>query len=190
MSTINKDGMLVNARHGKLTGVHAIVLHQTDAPSLKHTFNSYRMGGNGAHFLIDKNGLIYQTASLHMRCYHVGRLIKSKCLAVNKNNCHSANMAKMLAMSWTQQIKAIDAHERQKSYPDRYPVNADSIGIELVGASIDAKAYESVTPLQNLSLQWLIGELYNHFNLTSRDVYRHPEVSYKHPDEASSAVWK
>ena len=200
MSTINKDGMLIDGRvisrrfpsieQGKLTGVHAIVLHQTDAATLNHTFNAYLMGGNGAHFLIDKNGLIYQTASLHMRCYHIGRLIKSKCLAVNKNNCGSANMAQMLAMSWTQQIKAIDAHERQKSYPHRYPVNADSIGIELVGASIDAKAYEIVTPLQNMSLQWLIGELYNHFRLRSGDIYRHPEVSYKHPGEASTAVWK
>ena len=200
MSKINNDGILIDSRvisqrfqsieYGKLTGIAAIVVHQTDAPTLNHTFNSYRAGGNGAHFLIDKNGQIYQTASLNMRCYHIGRLIKSKCLAISKNNCGSATMAKMLAMSWTQQIKAIDAHERQKSYPDRYPVNADSIGIELVGASVDAKTYEVVTPLQNMSLQWLIEELYNHFGLTASDVYRHPEVSYKHPGEASTAVWK
>lgn len=109
MSIINKDGMLVEGKvilrrfptieHGKLSGVHAIVVHQTDAPTAQHTFNSYIAGGNGAHFLIDKNGQIYQTASMNMRCYHVGRLIKSKCLTVNKNSCGSANMAKMLAMS-------------------------------------------------------------------------------------------
>jgi hypothetical protein len=49
---------------------------------------------------------------------------------------------------------------------------------------------EAVSPLQNASLQWLIGELYHHFSLTSSDVYRHPEVSYKNPDQASSAVWR
>ena len=99
MSAINKDGMLVDGKvilrrfptieHGKLAGVQAIVVHQTDAPTAQHTFNSYTAGGNGAHFLIDKNGLIYQTASMNMRCYHVGRLIKSKCLTVNKNSCGS-----------------------------------------------------------------------------------------------------
>jgi hypothetical protein len=47
-----------------------------------------------------------------------------------------------------------------------------------------------VTPQQNASLQWLISELYGHFNLTGKDVYRHPDVSYKNPDEAGSATWK
>lgn len=200
MSTVNKDGMLVDGRvilrrfpaieHGKLAGVHAIVVHQTDAPTAQNTFNSYTAGGNGAHFLIDKNGQIYQTASMNMRCYHVGRLIKSKCLTVNKSSCDSASMAKILAMSWTAQIKALDAHERTKSYPDRYPVNNDSIGIELVGKSIDTKSYETVSPLQNMSLQWLVSELYSHFSVTSNDLYRHPEVSYKNPGEASMAAWK
>lgn len=200
MSTINKDGMLVDSRviprrlpaieHGKLAGVRAIVVHQTDAPTAQQTFNAYLAGGNGAHFLIDKNGHVYQTASLNQRCYHVGRLIKSKCLAIDKKSCHSATMARMLAMSWSNQIKAIDAHERAKSYPHRYPVNSDSIGIELVGASTGNETYEALTPLQNSSLQWLIGELYNHFSLTSGDVYRHPDVSYKNPGEASTAVWK
>lgn len=98
-------------------------------------------------------------------------------------------MAKILAMSWANQIKALDANERAKAYPDRYPVNSDSIGIELVGKHIDNKTYETATVQQNTSLHWLVGELYNHFNLTSSDVYKHPEVSYKHPDEASSAKW-
>lgn len=99
-------------------------------------------------------------------------------------------MAKILALSWTNQIKALDAHERAKAYPDRYPVNSDSVGIELVGAHIDDKNYEKITVQQNASLQWLINELYKHFSLTSGDVYRHPEVSYKNPGEASTAVWK
>jgi len=200
MSTINKDGMLIDNKvilrrfptieHGPLVGVHAVVVHQTDAPTAQHTFNGYNAGGNGAHFLIDKNGQIYQTASMHKRCYHVGRLIKSKCLTINKKSCNDANMAKILAMSWTSQIKALDANERAKSYPHRYPVNSDSIGIELVGKHIDNKRYEIVTPSQNASLQWLVSELYNHFGLTSSDVYKHPAVSYKNPGEASTATWK
>jgi len=176
--------------HGSLASIHAIVVHQTDAPTAQHTFNGYNAGDNGAHFLIDKNGQIYQTASMHKRCYHVGRLIKSKCLTINKKSCSSSNMAKILAMSWTNQIKALDANERAKSYPHRYPVNSDSIGIELAGKHIDNKRYETVTPSQNASLQWLVSELYSHFSLTSSDVYKHPEVSYKNPGEASTATWK
>ena len=84
----------------------------------------------------------------------------------------------------------LKANDRAKSYPDRYPVNSDSIGIELVGKHIDSKRYETVTSTQNTSLQWLLGELYNHFSLTSSDIYKHPEVSYKHPGEASTATWK
>ncbi len=200
MSKINKDGMLIHSKinrrrfpsieHGALSGVHAIVVHQTDAPTAQHTFNGYQTGGNGAHFLIEKNGLIYQTASIHKRCYHVGRLIKSKCLTINKKSCNSASMAKILAMSWVNQIKALNTHERAKSYPQRYPVNSDSIGIEIVGKHIDKKTYQIITTQQNMSLQWLISELYNHFSLTSSDVYKHPEVSYKNPGEASAAVWK
>jgi N-acetyl-anhydromuramyl-L-alanine amidase AmpD len=197
MSTIDKDGMLIDSRvlprrsasieHGELSGVHAIVVHQTDSSSAQATLNGYQGGGNGAHFLIDKNGRIYQTASLQNRCYHVGRLIKSKCLAIDKSRCDSATMTKVLAMSWVKQIAEIDSLERAKSYPDRYPVNSDSVGIELVGKHIDDDNYEAVTAAQNVSLQWLVSELFTHFSLKASDVYRHPEVSYKNPGEASTA---
>lgn len=199
MPTIDKDGMLVdskvtlrrfpNIEHGALPNVAAIVVHQTDTSTAQQTFNAYASGGNGAHFLIDENGLIYQTASVQKRCYHVGRLIKSKCLALDKSKCDSAEMAKILALSWTAQINALDAHERAKSYPDRYPVNSDSIGIEIVGSHIDDSHFAGITPQQNASLQWLVKELYSQFNLMAADVYRHPEVSYKNPGEASSATW-
>ena len=200
MSTIDKDGMLVDPKvtarrvtaieHGALDGVHAIVVHQTDSSTAESTLNGYLNGGNGAHFLIDKGGKIYQTASMNMRCFHVGRRIKSKCLAISKSTCNTATMAKLQAMSWSRQIVAIDADERQKSYPDRYPVNSDSIGVELVGQHIDDENYEVVTSLQNESLQWLVSELYTHFSLAAADVYRHPDVSYKNPGEARSATWK
>ena len=196
---IDKDGMLVDSKviprrfpaieHGPLSEIRAIIVHQTDAPTAQHTFNAYNREGNGAHFLIDKNGIIYQTASVKARCYHVGRYIKSKCLAIDKATCNQKSMAQMLALSWTKQIKAIDAHERAKNYPARYPVNSDSIGIELVGQSTSEKTYEAVTAQQNSSLRWLVGELHERFGIASSEVYRHPDVSYKNPGEASSAQW-
>ena len=200
MSEINKNGMLVDKivtlkrythiEHGALKAVHAIVVHQTDTTTAQQTFNSYAVGGNDAHFLIDKSGKIYQTASLQKRCYHVGRLIKSKCLTINKKNCNCKEMSKIMALRWAKRIIAIDKNERQKNYPDRYPVNSDSVGIEIVGKFINDTKYEDLTAAQNVSLQWLISELYGHFNLDTADVYRHPEVSYKMASEGSTAVWK
>lgn len=200
MSTIDKEGMLSDTRiklkryknieHGKLSTVNAIVVHQTDAPTAQHTFNGYSAGGNGAHFLISKIGEIYQTASLSMRCYHVGLLIKSKCLTLNKTNCKNPAMTKILTLSWRAQIKALDTHERAKPYPDRYPVNSDSVGIELVGKHLDDTTYEAVSEQQNASLQWLVNELNIHFSTTMSDVYKHPTVSYKNMGEASNAKWK
>ncbi|NVZ72942.1 peptidoglycan recognition protein family protein [Pseudomonas costantinii] len=200
MSNMDSEGMLISERveprrfhsieHGDLRSVRALVIHQTDAPTAQHTFNSYLSKGNGAHFLIEKNGVIYQTASLKKRCYHVGRYIRSKCLAVDRASCDAAQMTNIHALSWTLQIRALDRYERTKSYPERYPMNADSLGIELVGKHLDTARYEVITAMQNQSLQWLVSELQGLFSLTSEDVYTHPQISYKHPGEARSAVWK
>ena len=203
MNKVDTNGMLTNPRviprrfpsieHGRLLAVRAIVIHQTDAPTATATFNAYRTGsnrGNGAHFLVDKNGTIYQTASLHMRCYHVGTLIKSKCLEINKTTCKDPALAKAKLLGWKAQIAKIDVIERTKTYSHRFPINSDSVGIELVGKHTSTTTYEAVTHQQNASLQWLIDELYAIFSLSSADIYRHPQVSYKNPGEAAGAVWK
>jgi N-acetyl-anhydromuramyl-L-alanine amidase AmpD len=200
MSSIDGNGMLVDSRiiarrfasieQAPLTSVSAIVVHQTDTTTAQQVFNSYTSALEGAHFLIDEVGQIFQTASLRSGCYHIGRRIKSKCLAIDKTTCDSAAMAKIMAMHWGAQIEALNKHERSKNYPDRYPVNSDSIGIEIVGRHIDDSHYQAVTAQQNASLQWLVNELYGHFNLKGGDVYRHSDVSYKNPDEAGSATWQ
>lgn len=200
MSSMDSEGMLISEKieprrfhsieHGDLRSVRALVIHQTDASTAQHTFNGYLSKGSGAHFLIEKNGVIYQTASIKKRCYHVGRYIRSKCVAADKASCDSAQMRKIHALTWTLQIRALDTYERTKNYPERYPMNSDSLGIELVGKHLDAARYEMVTAMQNQSLRWLVAQLYGHFSLTSEDVYTHPQISYKHPGEASSAVWK
>lgn len=199
MSRISASGMLEDLRviqrrlasieHGALAQPRAIVLHQTDSPSEESTLHSYATQATGAHFLIGKGGQIHQTASMHRQCYHVGRLIKSKCLALSLAGCRTPTLAKALALTGVSQFRAIDNVERQKSYPDRYPVNSDSLGIEMVGRHVDDRHYEPLTAEQEVSLQWLVGELFVHFTLTGTDVYRHPEVSYKHPGEAQSATW-
>ena len=78
-------------------------------------------GAAGAHFLIDKDGTIYQTARLTQKTWHVGRL-QSRCVAELK-----CSAPKKWDPSGTHKS------ESSKSWPARYPSNEDSIGIELVG---------------------------------------------------------
>lgn len=202
MSTL-KQGLLLDPKitqkvfsgieHGSLSKVDTLVIHQTGASTAQQTFNSYAKGGHGAHFLIDKKGAIYQTARVTQKAYHVGK-IKSKCYETKAcTKVQLQNATQMLfqkGLSYSSRITNLHHHEKAKPYPDRYPLNSDSLGIEIVG-SYDKlkKQYEAISPLQNSSLKWLISELYTHFNITSADVYRHPEVSYKMPTEASSATW-
>lgn len=147
-------------------------------------------GGNGAHFLISRDGQIIQTASLLKRCYHVGRLIRSRCLELGANSCKDASLAKAMTLGWAARIKEIDRIEREKDYPERFPVNSDSIGIEIVGRHVSDTAYEALSAQQSEALQWLLDQLYGYLALGSGDVFRHPEVSYKHPGEAASAQWR
>jgi len=69
-------------------------------------------------------------------------------------------------------VKNVHIHEKSKSYPDRYPANSDSIGIEIVGNSNKSNSiYESVNSKQNLSLKWLVNEFTTHLKLQSSDIY-------------------
>jgi len=178
---------------GFLMNVHSLVIHQTAAPTAQHTFNSYIKGSHGAHFLIDKLGGIYQTARLDKKTYHVGK-IKSKCYeskACTKIQLQFAtNILFRPGKSYPDRVSDLHKHEKTKSYPDRYPLNTDSLGIEIVGNyDKSKKLFESVSAIQNQSLKWLINELFAHFKITSSDIYRHPEVSYKTSTEASTASW-
>ncbi|MET3217791.1 UNVERIFIED_ORG: N-acetyl-anhydromuramyl-L-alanine amidase AmpD [Burkholderia territorii] len=174
--------------------VNGIVVHQTDSPTAESTFNSYRKkGANGAHFLIDKDGTIYQTASLIKRTNHVGKL-KSRCIITHE--CPAAELK--IASGMEHKYTKLSIHEHKKTWPNRYPSNNDSIGIELVGESHDKdvpgtnrkeKVYEDVTEKQNSSLQWLIKELTETLYISSQEIYRHPQLSYKTPTEAITARW-
>ncbi|TRX74748.1 peptidoglycan recognition protein family protein [Pseudomonas mangiferae] len=201
MAIVDSDGMLIDVlitprrytalEHGDLKVLNAIIVHQTDSYDSDSVFSSYSgNSGIGAHFLIERDGKIYQTASLKKRCFHVGKRIKSKCVDLEMNTC-DATRAKMLAAGLGYSIAAIDKLERQKTYPDRYPTNSDSVGIELVGKfEKTTNAYQAVSAQQNTSLQYLIDIVYELYSITSNDVYKHPQVSYKNPGEAGTALWK
>jgi N-acetyl-anhydromuramyl-L-alanine amidase AmpD len=164
---------------GAMAVVNGIVVHQTGGTSAASALWSYASGAAGAHFLIDRDGTIYQTARLTQKTWHVGKL-QSRCVAEHK--CAAPK-------KWDP--TGTHTRESSKSWPDRYPSNEDSLGIELVGRFDEAtKEYETVTSEQNESLKWLVRELSTTLRLQATEVFRHPTVSYKRPTEALSADWK
>ncbi len=201
MLKIDPFGMLINPKikHKRFLGIekktmthiNGLVVHQTHSSTSQETFNSYTNGSNGAHFLIDKDGTIYQTASILKSTNHVGK-IKSRCFV--EHRCDPVETEKIGKMSFSQRVKYF-AVEKKKKFPNRYPMNADSIGIEIVGKALSNKdpqkgpVYETLTAEQNASLKWLLQELSMSLSISMKEIYRHPEIGYKNPTEASSAQW-
>ena len=183
-----------NIERGIMKEVNGIVVHQTAAAKISSTFNSYaNPGAHGAHFLIDKTGEIYQTASLYKVTNHVGYL-QSRCVVTTKCSQTELKHALILEKLSPRDVmaKAVHASEKPKLFPDRYPSNADSIGIEIVGDAIGPKnkeIFEPVTDMQNSSLQWLIKELTQTLGVSMQEIYRHPRVGRKNETEASTAKW-
>lgn len=200
MLTIDQEGQVLNPRirvnikpnieRKPLTQVRGIIVHQTSGPTAQSAFSSYaKPGAKGAHFLIDKDGTIYQTASMFKQTMHVGPL-RARCLA--EMRCTPAEFKALKKFNPTKEHN----REKKKSAPDRYPANHDSIGIELVGQSFplnepksDKRTYETVTKQQSDSFQWLLLELRMTLNVPLTEVFRHPAVSYKNKTEAASATW-
>lgn len=199
MLLIDKDGRIIDKKiilkispaieKKPMIKVRGIVIHQTGGPTAQSAFNSYKSGGSGAHFLIDKDGTIYQTASVVKQAWHVGKL-RSRCLA--EMTCPAAEL-KLL-----KKFDPVATHKREmaKSIPDRYPSNQDSLGIEIVGQALplgepnpDKRTYEVLTVEQAESLKWLVNELSKSLNVPLTEIFKHPTVSYKNKTEAGSAVW-
>ncbi|MCS3606148.1 MULTISPECIES: peptidoglycan recognition protein family protein [Erwinia] len=202
---IDEDGYIYDDRierkifktieRGSLDSVNGIVVHQTASPTAQSTFNSYgNKSANGAHFLIDKDGKVYQTASLFKMTWHVG-LVQSKC--VLQKVCQPTE-TRLLALHtkayWKDGIsQEISNIEREKSFPARFPNNTDSIGIEMVGLAIgpdNKEVFEAVTDEQNQSLKWLVSELTRQFQVPMTEVHRHPDIGRKNTTEASTAKWE
>jgi len=186
------DKISTKIEKGNLVNVHAIVVHQTGSKTSASSFSSYENGKNGAHFLIEVDGSIYYTARVNQKCWHVGE-IRSRCYQFG--NCSTDELKNLKAIlfeqkkSYVARVNKLYQHEKAKTYPDRYPTNEDSIGIEIVSGFSADKGYDSVSDKQNASLKWLIGSLEELLGLTANDIYKHSEVGYKQPSEASSAKW-
>jgi len=179
-----------------LAGINAIIVHQTDTENIRSVFNSYSNATNGSHFVIDKDGTIYQTASLYKQVWHVGYvrpkcLIEHSCTDLDKQAFAQINSGGRRVRN---EVKNHATHiwEKVKPYPVRYPTNADAIGIEIVGKAHGRKnheVFENVNEAKNESLRWLIGELKQTIGKPMLETLRHPDIARKNPTEASTASW-
>lgn len=177
---------------GEMKNVNGLIVHQTGGSSAKSALESYKAGKAGAHFLIDKDGTIYQTARVTQKCHHVGTL-RSRCYEAK--SCDADELKRIKGMLFKKgqvysgRVKALGKHEQGKATPDRYPSNEDSIGIEIVGGTGKDGTYEIVNNQQNASLKWLVATLVSLLSISADEVHRHPDVSYKQSSEASTASW-
>ena len=115
---------------GSMPKVRGLIVHQTGGATAQSSLDSYKStGANGAHFLIDKDGTIYQTASVYKRTWHVGKL-KARCLL--QTTCTPTEINAYRRFNPT----AMNKREAAKAVPGRFPSNEDAVGIELVGATV------------------------------------------------------
>lgn len=192
--TVDKDGYFTDPavtkksipalEKGEMPKINAVVLHRTESATADSALTSFK-SGIGAHFLIDKDGTIYQTASLNEKTYHVGK-IKSRCM--EEGTCTPEEAKTIKDMGWNP--KKLHDHEAAKAYPDRYPMNGDSVGIEVVGSyNAKTKTWDAPTPEQKASIAKLVGMLQSEYGLQNKDVFQHDKISYKTPGEGAG-LWE
>lgn len=188
----------------KLEDFEAIVLHQTETRSAEDTIQVWQTRRYGAHFLIDRggdtihtgvDGKIYQTAKLNRRCWHVGH-IQSKCLI--ENTCVIPNGKKISAEAQAETIKsakqratAVDKIEMPKPYGKRYPINSDSIGIEIVTKfNYEKDVYPAPSPLQILAVSYLLEQHIEAIPSLSveEDIYTHGGIGRKKESEGTQTI--
>ena len=150
--------------------VHAVVLHRTDSPTISSALNNASQQA-AAHFYIAKNGDVYQKISLAQVAPHVGRIKK-------RDDPKSFS------------IISVFNEEKKKNYPERYPYNEDSIGIEVVGKSLKYESenkwyYLAPTDIEQIkTIARLVNFLTGYFSLNKDgDLYGHEVISSKSEGE-------
>jgi hypothetical protein len=184
--------------NGPRTATNGILLHMNNA-SAASTLGAYAAGtGLGAHFLVAKDGTIYQTARMDQVAHHVGH-VRPKGLVPTPAGGNQRVPADLDAdsqavlklydakkLSFGETVKRLSRLEAAKPYGSdphdaatRLPMNSDSIGIEFEAVVGKDGRYEPLTDAQRASGSALLGFLKDRYGLGSENVYPHPDVSYK-----------
>ena len=200
-TTIDHDGYLSDPgiihtpiqaiSKGLMPQVNGIVLHRTESSTAASTLSTWRIreAGTGAHFLIDRDGSIHQTVSVNRQAWHVGA-IRSRGEVegtITADDQRELDVARNGQVEWRgTAVRAVSRIESSRPYPERYPTNADSIGIEVVGRYHPAtQQWDAPTPEQTAAIHHLMESLQRNFGLTNEDVYEHDVISRKTPGEGA-----
>jgi len=181
-----------NIEHAPMGDIGAITLHQTNSPTAQSTLNGWQTRKEGAHFLIGEDGTIYQVASLDKQTWHVGQL-QSRC--VNEKRCTDDEWQyyndledkyrNQDSPNWADRAREIHAHEIEKDFPDRYPLNSESVGIEVVGKPDKNGVYPAPNAAQAASLKILVASLRKYYGIEDRNVLRHGQTGTRPPSECA-----
>ena len=169
-------------------GFNAIVLHRTDGSSAEGAINSFEKNNLGTHFLVDKDGTVYQLTTLDKNTTHVGN-IKSK--SQQEKTMTTADKTEISKIqkektSYSDYVKKLNDYENKKNYPDRYPTSLDSVGIEVVGKYDKVlKQWELAPQIQLNSVNTLVQDLMKLYSFNSNDIYHHDVISYKTKGEGA-----
>lgn len=180
-----------NISHAPMPQVNAIVLHRTASRTARGTLDTWRTreAGTGAHFLIDRDGTIQQTVSVDRQAWHVGA-IRSRGEVegtITPEDQRELSAARNSQAEWRgTAVRAVSRIESGRPYPERYPTNADSIGIEVVARyHPDTQRWDDPTLEQTMAITRLVESLQRNFGLTDEDVYAHDAISRKTPGEGN-----
>lgn len=169
--------------NGSIDGPLAIVLHRTVSSTAASALAAFK-SGVGTHFVIDKDGTTYQCESLLKKTAHVGP-IRSRCHIERKCPADELESFK----EWGSRMSCY-RHERVKSYPVRYPMNEDSVGIETVAMyHVSTKTWDAATPEQTTAIYQLVGILKEHYGLSDADIYEHDKIAWKTEGEGADLYY-
>lgn len=196
--TVGADGYLTDPNitrtpipaleRGPLTDVNGIVMHRTTGSTAQGTIDHWRGQDNpyGTHFLIDRDGTIHQTASLDSSTAHVGKIRSRGEVEGTLTPEGQQELAAVRRPRGNDDIADVSRLESGKPYPERYPTNRDSIGIEVVATYNErTQTWQEPTEAQRASIQRLVGALQNNYGLNDRDVYEHDRISFKTQGEGA-----
>lgn len=196
---VDKDGFFVSDKitkkhkaileHGKLSSIKAIVLHRTNSSTVKNIIGN---SSEGTHFWVEKDGTIYQAASLNKKTWHVGSGLYSK----EKDETGKGDYEN----TWPHKKRG--TAELKKSYPNRYPINSDSVGIEVAGLWTKTSGkettgkykgelkgkWDNLTQKQEKSIICLCQALKKQYALSNDDIYAHDEIKPKTKGEGSDYI--
>lgn len=195
--TVGADGYLTDPditrtaipalERGAMTDVNGIVLHRTMGSTAAGTLSHWRGQDNphGTHFLIDRDGTIHQTASLDNSTSHVGR-IRSRGEVEGTLTPEGTRELAATRAAPGNDYQAVHALESARPYPQRFPTNRDSIGIEVVATYNErTQTWQEPTEAQRASIQRLVGTLQQNYGLNDRDIYEHDRISHKTQGEGA-----